>query len=327
MLWTILIELWYFWNRNSSALTRENACILEKNLAPYGPFSAQSHDDVNGVRLHLWSVATNGPVVHPSVDAWSWRTMVEWYQQGKTPNSSNRALWQSYQQSHLVANVEELGKKNYEFSLQSIFVPTSEWFFKCHKILWRGTYSFTSALKEGVLWIFIAVKNPSLQLGLNIQTLGPMASTLVLYHQGDAHSLNLVGVNAAKLNLKVVTVVRHIQILYVPFSSSPAKWAISTAEVGLSMQSPSDTCWSLCVAAICSFVHNTCFIFWSHVFTEMYLTLPEKCYSEATSLKPYFSLFECIVVAGFWFKVLSCINERNVVIWARCVYLSKLTWI
>jgi hypothetical protein len=66
-----------------------------------------------------------------------------------------------------------------------------------------------------VLWIFIAVKNPSLQLGLNIQTLGPMASTLVLYHQGDAHSLNLVGVNAAKLNLRLMTVWMHSKFVRV----------------------------------------------------------------------------------------------------------------
>jgi hypothetical protein len=33
-------------------------------------------------------------------------------------------------------------------------------------------------LKEGVLWIFIAIKNPLSQLGLNLHPLGPVASTL-----------------------------------------------------------------------------------------------------------------------------------------------------
>jgi hypothetical protein len=37
--------------------------------------------------------------------------------------------------------------------------------------------AFLPPLEEGVLHIFIALKNPPPQLGLNLQTLGPMAST------------------------------------------------------------------------------------------------------------------------------------------------------
>jgi hypothetical protein len=70
-----------------------------------------------------------GPVVHPTGDVWTWRTTVEWYRQGKT-GSFTRALWQYYQQSRLVANQEELGEENYEFSLWSIFVLTSKWFLR-----------------------------------------------------------------------------------------------------------------------------------------------------------------------------------------------------
>lgn len=40
----------------------------------------------------------------------------------------------------------------------------------------------------------------------------------------------------------------------------------------------------------------------NHVLTEINLTLPEKCYTEATHLRYYFSSFECIVMAGFWYK-------------------------
>jgi hypothetical protein len=46
----------------------------------------------------------------------------------------------------------------------------------CRKILRHGTSGFTSHPKEGVLRIFIALKNPS--PGLNSRPLGPMASTL-----------------------------------------------------------------------------------------------------------------------------------------------------
>jgi hypothetical protein len=40
----------------------------------------------------------------------------------KTPDSYTIVLWQSYQQSHLEANEEELGEGNEEFGLQNIFV-------------------------------------------------------------------------------------------------------------------------------------------------------------------------------------------------------------
>jgi hypothetical protein len=46
------------------------------------------------------------------------------------------------------------------------------------KILRHGTSGFTSHLKDGVLWIFIALKNPLPWSGLNLQPFGPVASTL-----------------------------------------------------------------------------------------------------------------------------------------------------
>jgi hypothetical protein len=60
-------------------------------------------NDYGGGRLCLRTAATNGPNVHPPGDSlcehaerwWWWRRL--WI----TPDSSTRALWQSYQQSHL----------------------------------------------------------------------------------------------------------------------------------------------------------------------------------------------------------------------------------
>jgi hypothetical protein len=77
---------------------------------------------------------------------------------GETPDSSTRALWQSYQQS---SNSKTEG--NYEFGLLSHFEG---------KILRHGSDGSTSPPKEGVLCIFIVPQNPSLSAGIEPANLG-----------------------------------------------------------------------------------------------------------------------------------------------------------
>jgi hypothetical protein len=48
----------------------------------------------------------------------------------------------------------------------------------CCKIVRHGTSGFTSHPKEGMLQVFITLKNPLPWLGSNLQPLGPVASTL-----------------------------------------------------------------------------------------------------------------------------------------------------
>jgi hypothetical protein len=116
-----------------------------------------NHVDV--VRPCLWTATTNGLIVHSRDDVWVWRAMVERRRQEKTPDSSTRALCQSYEHSH-----EELGEGN-GFGLRSIFVHTKKWHFSYREILRYGTSGFTSPPKEGVLRILIALKNPSPSAG------------------------------------------------------------------------------------------------------------------------------------------------------------------
>jgi hypothetical protein len=73
-----------------------------------------------------------------------------------------------------------MGDKNENLALRIIFVHTCKWFLTCLKILWNGADGFTSPPKEGVLRIFIALKNQSPRPGLNPRTLGPVASTLTI---------------------------------------------------------------------------------------------------------------------------------------------------
>jgi hypothetical protein len=48
-------------------------------------------DDVDRVRLRLWTAAFNESILHPPGDIWAWRTMVELYREGNflfVPQSS-----------------------------------------------------------------------------------------------------------------------------------------------------------------------------------------------------------------------------------------------
>jgi hypothetical protein len=94
-----------------------------------------------------------------------------------------KTLWQSYQQSHLVANREDMGGGNYGFFYEILLFIFAK-YFSCHKILRQGTSGFTSPPNKGLLWIFIALKNPSPRQGFKPRTLDQMASTL-LYNRSD----------------------------------------------------------------------------------------------------------------------------------------------
>jgi hypothetical protein len=96
-------------------------------------------DHVDGGRLYLWAAATNGPIVQIPGDVWAWGTMVEWYRQGKIPDSSTRALWQFYQQNYLVVKQEvwEIMK----FALRNISFLLSKGSLTCRKILRHGADS------------------------------------------------------------------------------------------------------------------------------------------------------------------------------------------
>jgi hypothetical protein len=109
---------------------------------------------------------------------WAWETMVKWWcRQRKSPDSSTRALWQSYQQNLLGASRRK-GRKKWEFYLVTISFNTDKWFFTCGKIL-HGASGFPSHPKKAVLRIFVAFKIPSPRRGLNSQPLGTVASKLI----------------------------------------------------------------------------------------------------------------------------------------------------
>jgi hypothetical protein len=129
--------------------------------------------DYDGVRLTSQNCSHHWPIVHPPGEC-EWRAVVM-----MMPAGENSLVYQSL----LVVLPAEIsgassrsGRRNENLRIQYL------WYVKgsstCRKILRHGTSGFTSNLKEGVLWIFITLKNPSPHPGLNPRPLGPVASTL-----------------------------------------------------------------------------------------------------------------------------------------------------
>jgi hypothetical protein len=70
----------------------------------------------------------------------------------------------------------ENGRRSENFAYD--YLKYLKGFFTCRKILRHGTSGFTSHPKEDVLWIFIALNNPSPRPDSNPWPLGAVASTL-----------------------------------------------------------------------------------------------------------------------------------------------------
>jgi hypothetical protein len=104
-------------------------------------------------------------VIYERGEPWWW-----WCRLGMNPNSSTRALWQSYQQRYL-GHVGGLDEGVRILPIQYLRYLTGN--LRCRKI---SRFAFLP--KEGVLRIFIAFKNPSPRPGLNLRPLGPVVSTL-----------------------------------------------------------------------------------------------------------------------------------------------------
>jgi hypothetical protein len=131
--------------------------------------------DYHVVRLSLRTAATNGPIVHPPGDMWAWSAMVL-----MVPAGNNSWLVRQSSLAVLLAKTSRASSRNGQRS--DIFAYSVLRYLKgsltCRKILRRGNFGFTSHPKEGVLRMFIALKNPSPRPGLNTRPLGPVTSTL-----------------------------------------------------------------------------------------------------------------------------------------------------
>jgi hypothetical protein len=134
----------------------------------------RSLTDYDGVRLTSQNRGHHLPIVHLQAKC-EWRAVVMMMPAGDTS-------WLVYQNSLAVIPGEISGtnrrneQRNEKFSCSVSLIRQR--IFTCRKVLRHGNSGFTVHPKECVLRIFIALKNPTPQPGLNPRTLGPVAIAL-----------------------------------------------------------------------------------------------------------------------------------------------------
>lgn len=149
-------------------------------------------------------------------------------------------------------------------------------------------------------------------------------NSLATFSPCGLHSLNLSGVQAAECCPEVITFFGSIQKLYNIFSSSPQRWSILKNNIGCSLHSMSTTRWSARVDCVKPFAAHMPGLL-KAIDDISCLNLTPETRTDLQGLKTYMKSFECTLLASIWFKVLTAINHRNLVLQARNATLDVET--
>ncbi|KAJ8892218.1 hypothetical protein PR048_004798 [Dryococelus australis] len=138
-----------------------------------------------------------------------------------------------------------------------------------------------------------------------------------------AHSLNRVGVNAAKLNHDVLKFFGNIESFYSLFSNSPGRWELLKQHVPLSLQSL--THWSERLQAVRPIVKHYPLILKvvDLLLEDTVTTLTPLARNTIFRLK-YLGSFKGLLIS-FWHTVLSAIDQKNVIIQGKAISLNVET--
>lgn len=134
---------------------------------------------------------------------------------------------------------------------------------------------------------------------------------LATYSPCASHTLNLVGVHAARACPEIDIFFGFINQLYKLFSGSLHQGEILQRVLGCSLHSLSDTRWSAWIEAVRPVAKHLPGVIQAldTVITTGNLTSEAK--AEAQGLKTYFQSFNAVLLLTFWVKVLQCIDDRN----------------
>ena len=131
-----------------------------------------------------------------------------------------------------------------------------------------------------------------------------------------AHSLNLVGANAAECCPTVTTFFGTVQKLYTFMSGSPQRWEILLECIPCSLHGQSHTRWSERIDAVRPVAAHLPGILQAIESVSKFNLSPEAKVT-VDGLHDYFNSFPAVIMSAIWIKVLLAIDRRNKVLQAR----------
>nr|XP_042913678.1 uncharacterized protein LOC122273728 [Parasteatoda tepidariorum] len=134
-------------------------------------------------------------------------------------------------------------------------------------------------------------------------------NSLATFVNCDNHSLNLVGVHAAKQDAVMITFFGTLDAIYVFFSRSTSRWEKLEKIIPTSLKSESETRWSSRIEAIKPIQSHLDKIL--STIQHMSVDLDESCEtrSAATLLLGRLLTYEFFTLLGFWNKILTRIDR------------------
>jgi hypothetical protein len=108
--------------------------------------------------------------VHPPGNIRAWRTMVERHREEKSADSSTRALRKSYQQSHLVTQLEGMAKEIMNFCHTKYLLHVSKGSLTCRKSYNMGPMALFPLRRKACCVFVSPLKIHRPRQGLNPRT-------------------------------------------------------------------------------------------------------------------------------------------------------------
>lgn len=139
---------------------------------------------------------------------------------------------------------------------------------------------------------------------------------LALYSPCACHTLNLCGVDAAKCCPEAVKFFGIVQKCYNIFSSSPQRWKILLDNIPCSLHTISDTRWSARREAVKPFSSHLPGLV-KAIDEVLALNIPPETVTDLKGIKKYITSFKGILMASIWYKILTPIDNTNIVLQAR----------
>lgn len=149
-------------------------------------------------------------------------------------------------------------------------------------------------------------------------------NNLAMYVPCNAHSLNLVGNDAAKVCIRMITFFDTVQQTFNFFSSSTSRWTTLMKSINISLKCTSSTRWSAKQDSVSALKRNLKDVY--NVLKEMSenSNLPKEVILGATNLLKHLDFnFFCLLY--LWNEILTTINRVNLALQKKSLTIDSAT--